>query len=179
MISKISLTLEFTSKDPEAEVVKFLGERIMSAVNAPQAKVTVNAVSTDSVAVTEPVKAEAPKSKGRPAGAKNKPKVVPTVANGLVKNNTEAKPVEVPVVTVDTSDYTSVTDVPPVLPDPQPVQPPVSQEQAQEALSRVFAKFGMESAMQLLQEHGARRVSDLKPEDRPAFVKAADLKANS
>jgi len=49
----------------------------------------------------------------------------------------------------------------------------VTKEDAQAALKKMFAAKGMTAARELLQRHGVERLKDLKPEQYPAFVGAA------
>ena len=66
-------------------------------------------------------------------------------------------------------------------PQPSGVTPPVaaapSEADAQAALEKVFAGKGLQSAQAVLAGFGVTRLRDIKPEDRAAFIAAAEKAA--
>jgi hypothetical protein len=156
VINKITMTIEIAGKDPVAYAVK---------VNA--ALMNLDAGAPPVVKVSEPAPVPTPDI---PAQLPEQPAAVEASAKPKrgrpTKAAQEAKAAAAPV--------------PAAPPAPAPVPAPVvpqataTQQEAQDALARLFEKAGLQTSLDLLTRHGVKRVSDLKPETRLAFIAAAE-----
>jgi hypothetical protein len=168
MINKIVMTIDIGGKDPVAYAVK-VNAALLSLDAGPVAKVTVSeAKPVEQVDIpaqlpAQPV-ADKPK-RGRPPKA-----AAPAPESTLI---VPEFPVEEPK---PAPKHAAVSAT---IPADEPVVEMASQQQAQEALAKLFEKCGLETSLNLLTRNGVKRVSDLKPEQRAAFVKeAAEWTAN-
>jgi hypothetical protein len=166
VINKITMTIEIAGKDPVAYAVK---------VNA--ALMNLDAGAPAVVKVSEPVPVPTPDIPAQLPGAPTPAAFSEATAPEKRGRGRPRKEPAAPATTAEApagSEATKKSEIP----TPAPVAaaataPPVAtatQQEAQDALARLFEKAGLQTSLDLLTRHGVKRVSDLKPETRAAFI---------
>lgn len=130
-----------------------------------------------SVAVVEPTFDEAPaveaappapvesKKRGRKAVSEAQPAVADNTGSSTPAPDGDPSGAETAV-----TENAGVADVPPAAP-----QRDVTEDDIRKALAAYNAEHGMEKSRELLSKYGAARISEVKPEDRAAFLAEASV----
>lgn len=153
----IEVKLTFQNED---ELINFfLGMKSDTDVQPPEVPVEVK---TATVVVESPAPVES-KKRGRKVVSEAQPAVADNTGSSASANDGDPSGVETAV-----TENAGAAAVPPTAP-----QRDVTEDDIRKALAAYNAEHGMEKSRELLSKYGAARISEVKPEDRAAFLAEA------
>lgn len=154
------IEVKMTFQNEDELISFFLGAKldIESTVSVPATIVAkVETVEPEQAAPVES------KKRGRKAVSEAQPEVADNTGSSGLAANGDPSPADTAV-----AEKAGVADVPPAAP-----QRDVTEDDIRKALAAYNAQHGMEKSRELLSKYGAARISEVKPEDRAAFLAEA------
>ena len=165
----IKVTFEFLTVDAAIVALGKLSSAAPRATEVVTPGPAAKAVVLTPLAGAEPKQRKGRSDKGQP----RKNVAAPTAEDNAHKANSEGKPADAAAPDVAAQVAVAVTPATPSSAVNTPAAATPTIEQAQDALSAVFAAHGLPRAQEVMSRFGVTRLRDMLPEQRADFIKLA------